>query len=368
MKLYIDSYHYGHRIVSLAKDKECAEDLFNNELSFLLIYEGRLFLYPEQTEVCAVNEDISRLSRCHNYDVFELFDDGCLMRVCDVESEENVFFITNACNSNCIMCPSSEKSRRSAYRADIPILIQIAKHMPTNLRHITVTGGEPFLIGKELFALLHFCKEKFDTTEFQILTNGRIFALKEYCELVERYQPAQTTFGIPVHAANPELHDMITQTKGSFIQTLTGIKNLLKIKAKIQLRIVVSQMNYQNIFQLAQLIIQEFPEIYQVCFIAMEMTGSAWVNRKKTWIEYGQSFQYLEQAIDVLMSVGIDVALFNYPLCMVKKQYRTLCAKSISPDKVKFDNKCSICALKDACSGIFAGTIKLEKEYLKPIQ
>ena len=55
MKLYIDSYHYGHRIVSLAKDKECAEDLFNNELSFLLIYEGRLFLYPEQTEILSIN-------------------------------------------------------------------------------------------------------------------------------------------------------------------------------------------------------------------------------------------------------------------------------------------------------------------------
>lgn len=368
MKLYLDSYHYGHRIVSLAKDKTCAEDLFINELSFLMIYESRLFLYPERTEICTNTNIISYLNGCHNYDVFELFDDGCLIRVCDVQSEENVFFITNACNSNCIMCPSSEKSRRSAYRADIPNLIEIAKHMPTNLRHITVTGGEPFLIGKEIFDLLHFCKEKFDTTEFQILTNGRIFALKEYWELIEKHHPEYTTFGIPVHAANAELHDKITQTKDSFIQTFTGIKNLLRIKAKIQLRIVVSKINYKNMVQLAELIVREIPEVYQVCFIAMEMTGSAWLNRKEVWIEYGESFRCIEQAIDLLISAGIDVSLYNYPICTVGKQYRTLCAKSISPDKVRFDNKCENCLLRDACAGVFAGTINLEKEYLKPIQ
>ena len=138
--------------------------------------------------------------------------------------------------------------------------------------------------------------------------------------------------------------------------------------AKIQLRIVVSKMNCENILQLAALIVREIPEVHQVCFIAMEMTGSAWLNRKDVWVEYGESFQYLESAIDVLIHAGIDVTLFNYPLCAVQKQYRTLCAKSISPGKVKFVQTCDLCALKDACAGVFAGTINLEKEYLKPIR
>ena len=64
---------------------------------------------------------------------------------------------------------------------------------------------------------------------------------------------------------------------------------------------------------------------------------------------------------------GTDVKLYNFPLCVVKKEFWTLCEKSISPDKVRFDETCENCKMRKACGGIFAGTISLEKGELRAI-
>ena len=86
--------------------------------------------------------------------------------------------------------------------------------------------------------------------------------------------------------------------------------------------------------------------------------------RKK--IFYTEAFQYSKNAINKLINRGIDVQLYNFPLCAVDKEYHKICARSITDYKVRYGSVCNECVLKDACGGVFAGTLKLSETDMKP--
>ncbi len=367
MKISVPLYQSGYKVVSIALDEQTKDDLLSEDVKFWYVCGDKITEYPEENFITNAETVISDFMSCHNYDVFEIGENGTAFRCYDNSSTENLFFVTGKCNSNCIICPSPEYMRRKGEPANIDSLIDIAGHIPANAPHITITGGEPFLAGKDIFRLLSCCKEKFIGTEFLILTNGRVFSIREYSKLLCETVPENTYIGIPIHGATPEIHDLITQAPGSFHQTLAGLKRLYKLGLKLELRIVVCRTNVSNIEDIAKLIIRELPNTDRVCIMAMEMTGNAFKNRDEIWIPYSDSFPNVKKAIDILVFEGINVQLFNYPLCTVDKRYWSLCAKSISGYKVRYGENCCQCAVKDSCGGVFAGTLLLERADLNPV-
>ena len=94
------------------------------------------------------------------------------------------------------------------------------------------------------------------------------------------------------------------------------------------------------------------------------MLGSAFINQNEVWIKYSEAFQCSKEAIKLLIKNGIDVALYNFPLCAVEKEYHYICCKSITDYKIRYNIECDQCRLKDACGGVFAGTLKMaEKDF-----
>lgn len=367
MILKLEKYNGQHKIVSLAFDQSVKEDLLKDALDFLYIQEDTIALYPENTVISSDKKTIEKIKTAHNYDVYELLENGRLITCYDDSSIDNAFFLTGKCNSNCIMCPSPDISRQKGENANIDTLIEIAKHIPTDTEHITITGGEPFMIGDDIFRFIKYLRDKFTYTEFLFLTNGRIFAVESYLKRFIETVPHNSIVAIPIHGSCPKTHDAITQAKGSFKQTVKGIKTLLKAGIRIELRIVVSKLNESDLHDLAKFISNEFPKTEYVSIMAMEMTGSARVNQDKVWIKYTEAGKVAEDAAKVLLRAGIDVRLYNFPLCSVRKECWTLCKKSISPYKVRYGEVCESCKMRPSCGGIFAGTISMEKGELKAI-
>lgn len=364
MRIRLNNYKQGDRVVSIAKNEKTKNDLLQSGLDFLTVEDGIVILYPVNEKMDITEKEYAKLSLCNDYDVCNLWSDGTLYRCYDDSSMDNFFYVTGQCNSNCIMCPSPEFVRKKGERMTSENLIEIAKHIPTDTRHLTITGGEPFMIGESIFDFIDFLSQKFCDTEFLILTNGRIFSITKYVEILEQTIPANTMLGIPLHGSNENIHDAITQTEGSFTQTVAGVRKLLCKKIKIELRLVVNKLNVEDFYNIAELIVSEFIEIDHVSIMAMEMTGNAFVNKENVWISYKESFGMIEQSILLLIKKGIDVRLFNFPLCTVKSKYWTLCEKSISSDKIRYNSKCSNCVVRDACGGVFAGTYNMEKDEL----
>ncbi len=367
MKHRFHNYSYGYRIVSISKQKAVSDDLQRNALDFLYVDGSRVILFPENRELSHDQGLITELLTAHDYDVYEIWPDGRFFCRYDDSSADNYFFITGKCNSGCIMCPSPDAARHNGESANIETLIEMAKHIPAFTPHLTITGGEPFLAGRMLFPFIRFLQEKFEETEFLFLTNGRIFAVDSFTELFFENKPSNTVMGIPIHGSCSEIHDHITRAPGSFLQTFSGIQNLLRKGVHIEIRIVVCKLNILDIPNIINLIIHQFPDISYVSVMAMEMTGSAYHNREQVWIPYRDSFNRISGSILELLRHGIDVKLYNFPLCTVQQEFWPLCEKSISSDKVRYAEVCDTCKFRDVCGGVFAGTFLLEREELTAI-
>ncbi len=368
MIIRLSNYDGKYRVVSLAKDTETKECLKEQGLSTLYINGNEALFLSDDVSLPLNEDELALFNDACNYDVFEISSAGNAYKYYDNKSLDNAILVTNRCNSNCIMCPTAEIIRKGNEEYTAAALIEIAKHFPDDAPHITITGGEPFLIKTGMFELLGFLKEHLPYTEFLLLTNGRAFCSKEYVDSFIHTTPPNLQLGIPIHGHNAELHDYIVQSTGAFEQTRAGLKHLLASGATIELRIVVSKLNADYFTEIAKLISAEFKGVHSVKIIGLEMTGNAAKNRDAVWISYPDAFQKSKRGIDIMVSSGIDVGLYNFPLCAVEKKYWNICEKSISDYKIRYAPECENCNVKDACGGIFSGTIRMAKNDVKPIK
>lgn len=367
MIIKISEYDNKYRIVSLAQKTESRKYFASNLLNYMYVDKDNLVIQPGNNLFKLSPNERDSFLDCSDFDVFEISVSGHAYRYYNCQSMDNAVLVTNRCNSNCIMCPTAENVRRKKEEYNAEELIDIAKHFPSDAVHVTITGGEPFIIKKDIFTLLKFLKESLPNTDYLLLTNGRAFCSKEYTDLLMETTPENLTLGIPLHGSTEEIHDRITQARGSFKQTFVGLKHLSAAGAKIELRIVISKLNLDNIYEIAELIASHFKNIFCVKFIGLEMTGNAAKNKDLVWIDYPTAFSKSKDAIDLLVKSGIDVGIYNFPLCAVDKNYWNICEKSISDYKVRFSPLCEKCNVKDACGGVFSGTIRLANEKIKPI-
>jgi His-Xaa-Ser system radical SAM maturase HxsC len=362
MTFKISNYSFGYAIAPFAASSDAHLDLEAEGSPHWYYHDNKLTAFPEESDITVDAVIRNKLSQLHDYDVLEIFENGTATRQYDATSDDAVLFVTERCNSNCIMCPMPEGARRHGQPAEIDRLILIAKQIPKTAPHITITGGEPFMAGRTIFRLLDFCQSKFDYTEFLLLTNARALAIQEYSEMLRDTLPSNSIIGVPLHGSSASTHDTITRSQGSFQQTITGLLNIQAFNIRTELRIVVSKLNHEEMTSIAKLIVSLFPHVDHVCFMSMEMTGEARKNADLVWLPYRLAFESCKEAIKILIASGINVRLYNFPLCTVDPAFWTICRKSISPEKVRFSVSCASCSVKDACGGVFAGTLPLVRQ------
>jgi His-Xaa-Ser system radical SAM maturase HxsC len=228
--------------------------------------------------------------------------------------------------------------------------------MNRQTKFLTITGGEPTLLKNGLVEILSFCKKYLPMTQIEILSNGRMFF---YCSFVDAISSVGIKFlevGVPLHSWNEKGHDQITLVPGSFVQTVTGIKNLANSNINVEIRVVIQKGNYLELTDIANFIIKEMPNVKRVSFIGMEMLGSAIKNSENIWVNYQEIGLNLKDSIFKLLTHGIKVNIYNIPLCKIDVDLRSLCVKSISDYKVRYLEECDSCKLKDECGGIFVSS------------
>jgi len=274
--------------------------------------------------------------------------------------------VTNKCNSNCIMCPYTSSFRRSIPDTEEKFLIQQVDYLPAATRHLVITGGEPTLKDDVFFDVMKRIYDRFEDIHCLLLSNGRSFSIERIIAKANSIFNRNMIVAIPIHGATAKLHDSITRARGSFEQTIKGIKNLINCNISVELRVVVFKKNLNDMTDIARLIINEFPHVDIVNYMAAEMCGNAVINSLDVWVNYSDAFHSCETAIDELISAGIDVGIYNFPLCSVPRKYWGLYKKSISGYKVRYGQVCDRCCEKTICGGVFASSLKYAEDGMKP--
>lgn len=358
----INNWDKGEQVVVIT-NRESHED--DNKKRIVQIDEGHISYLDEGRKIYSYERGSLEVSE---NDIITISENGTVSGTHYRNGSEVDIFITNHCNSNCIMCPLSEDVRKKQRFGYSEWIRKYIAAMPEDVPYINITGGEPTLAGEDFFEILRILTNKFQHSGFQLLTNGRSISDYRLLHRLLKTCPSGMLFAIPVHSCIPKVHDQITQAEGSFAQTDRGIKNLLDADQKVEIRIVISKLSIDTVTETARYIVSNYHNVSTVNFMAMEMMGNAAVNRERIWIDYDQIFNKIEQAVDILVTNGIDVKLYNLPLCMVKRGFWHIAVRSISSYKIQYQHTCSVCCVKDICGGFFGSTIRLMNPTVYPIQ
>ena len=323
-------------------------------------------LYPWGKTYPVTDAEWERWSQLKEADGISMENTGICYCFYQASAGEATLVTGLACNTNCLMCPVSEGSRRHAKLTPLAELQEQLRYFGTDLPHITITGGEPTLLRMDLLEVFHTAKRLCPCAELLLLTNGRAFAVAPYAQALGQLLTAQDQIAIPIHGSTGALHDAITQVPGSWQQTMQGLHHLAKSPVRIEIRIVVSKQNLSDVDAIVDLVLG-LPRVTVVHFIGLEMCGNAIKNKDLIWVDYSQAAAACEAGIQKLMAAGIDVGLYNFPLCAVRHQDWTLCRNSISDYKIRYAPACASCSVQSICSGVFDSTLSTGCFHPRPI-
>jgi His-Xaa-Ser system radical SAM maturase HxsC len=265
-------------------------------------------------------------------------------------STSNSLFITERCNSFCLMCSQPPRDADDTWRIDE--LKQLVELIDQSLPTIGVTGGEPTLLRERLAELLMHVKQHLPSTTIHVLTNGRLFASSELVEMFDGLQ-RRVIWGIPLYGATPSIHDHVVQCRGAFVETIEGIYNLRAAGHAIELRHVLHKQTADKVGQFAEFVGRNLPFVDHMAFMGLEPMGFAKVNRDQIWIDPLEYVDELVRAATWLDRCGIATSLFNLPLCILPRGVWRFARKSISDWKRVYAPACEGCDARLQCGGFF---------------
>jgi His-Xaa-Ser system radical SAM maturase HxsC len=289
-------------------------------------------------------------------DVVKVEPDGRLTILWETAARHNALFITDCCNSRCIMCPQrpEERPRHHDDVAVRTLSLLRSDHPPA----FAITGGEPTLAFEGLVRLLETCTERFPEASVQLLTNGRRCSDFAVASRIIGSSPRRLLFCIPLFADNNLEHDYITGASGSFSETINGIHNIVRHSRPVEIRVVIVRQNAKRLKDLAHFIFWNFPFAVHVAFMAMETSGTACTNLDEIWVEPSEYAEDLERAVLSLHQRMINVSIYNIPLCLLPEKTHQFARDSISDWKKIFLPECGGCSRIASCGGFFATSVR----------
>jgi len=149
-------------------------------------------------------------------------------------------FLGNACNNRCLHC--SYRGKNPSHIGLPAILDSLTQK---NKDSILFYGGEPTL-RDDLLQIVR-AANKAGYRRIKLLTHGR--ALSDLQLLYQLIQAGCCLFEIKLWASSPSLHDHLTQTENSFIETIRGLENLTGLPDEkfVCVRIPVCNENLSDI-------------------------------------------------------------------------------------------------------------------------
>ena len=272
------------------------------------------------------------------------------------ESRHNVLFLTNQCNSRCLMCSQPPTVEDDCWLYDENReIVELIREPPEILG---ISGGEPTLLGNKLFELISSLTARLPYTHFHMLTNGRAFAYRDFADKFATVSRSLFVLEIPLYAHSPDVHDYIVQAKGAFDQTILGLYNLARHNQYMRIRVVLQKETIFILKDLIEYIYRNLPFVSEIVLMGLEPMGYVKKNWEKVWIDPVDYHDSLIDAVRFGKLRGISMSIYNLPLCLLPSDLWPIAKQSISDHKNIFLPECEPCAGKNYCSGLFASDLK----------
>lgn len=279
----------------------------------------------------------------------------------------NSIFVTERCNSNCLMCSQPPKDRDDTQELTERNfeLIRLIRPIP---EYLTITGGEPTLLEDKLFDLIKALKDRMPNTAIHILTNGRRFAWSDFTRRFAEIGHPNLTLGIPLYSDVASDHDYVVQAKDAFDQTVMGLHNLARWGQRVEIRVVLHAKTTTRLPELAEFIYRNLTFVEHIALMGLEYIGYTPRNVNLLWIDPYDYQDRLAEAVRIFRLRSMNVSIYNHQLCVLRPDLWRYAKKSISDWKNIYLDQCANCAVRDDCGGFFTWATKLHSSHIRPLQ
>lgn len=232
------------------------------------------------------------------------------------------------CNNNCLCCAQAH-NRGKGNKTTEQIKEDLRLARKNDCTGVVFTGGEP-TIRDDIFEIVSYAKEiGFDVIQLQ--TNGRMLAYKPFCEKL--IKAGVTEFSPALHGHCAEIHEGLTRTKGSFNQTVQGIKNLRELNQYILTNSVVNKINYKYLPELAELLVKLGVNQFQMALV--HPVGNAYIHYDEVVPRISDAAPYIKKALQVGIDAGVIVMAEAMPYCMMHGYERCVSENYIPETEIR---------------------------------
>ena len=235
------------------------------------------------------------------------------------------------CNNNCRFCVQAWKKHLGNRSTE-----DIKKDMVSARKTcsgVVLTGGEP-TIRKDIFELVSYARDIGFKT-IQIQTNGRMFAYDNFCRRM--VEAGATEFAPALHGHTAELHDYLTRNRGSFRQTVKGIKNLRELGKLVMTNTVVVKPNYRYLSQIANLLLRLHVNQFQFAFV--HPMGNAWENYDSMVPDISLAAPHIRRGLRMGNDAGVTVMAEAMPYCLMRGFEKHVSERFIPKTEIRDINK-----------------------------
>lgn len=302
------------------------------------------------------------------------------------------------CNHCCLNCPLTDNDRLEKELDSQVItknILELCKY--GDKLNITISGGEPTL-NKNFFDILKMLGES--GAYINILSNAVSCKNIEYVDeminaLGNNYNLNKFRYVTAIHSYNKNIHDKLTNTLGSFDETIEALENLDKRNIHVAVKIIMNKITAKDLKETIEFICNHFSNNIDIQLCATDYAGRCGENYQCLYINFEELGLILEEALDNFEKInnGKRLHIIETPLCLVDpyywKYFDTKRGEQkltyIAPNDKSDDNKsesvnygcntnykeCMNCVVRNYCSGIWVSTYNLEKnkeKIIRPIE
>ncbi len=290
---------------------------------------------------------------------------GAVRIVYRKKSRHNVLFVTERCNSRCLMCSQPPRDIDDGYL--INEIFEAIPLMAPETSQLCITGGEPTLCFSGLLQIIRSVKDHLPNSSLHMLSNGRLFRHRDYAEAVAALRHPDFVIGIPLYSDQPSGHDYVVQSKGAFDQTIFGLLNLARYGLRVEIRFVIHRETLPRMVATAKFIARNLPFASHVALMGLEPTGFAKTNLEALWVDPWEFRNELSEAVLILQQAKIRVSVYNLQLCVLPKTIWPVAKRSISDWKNIYLAGCDGCSVKSDCAGFFSSNQFAQSTHIQPL-
>ena len=268
-------------------------------------------------------------------------------RVIRAQANSNTILLTEECDQVCVMCSQPPRNRRYAF---FDLYADACKLAPPE-SVIGISGGEPTLLKSPLIEMMRGVIQERPDLRFHVLTNAQHFEPDDQADLSALAD--HVLWGVPLYSGSPEIHDAIVGKPGAYEKLIENLLILRKATAQVELRTVLLSQNLDSLPGLAEFISTHLRWVSYWAIMQIEHFGYARLNWDNIFVDTSVRSGQLSACLDICRARATEVALYNFPLCTVPAQYRSLAHASISDWKQRYLDVCAECSARDACGGFF---------------